>query len=66
MAITAGSKWKLPSAEDGSAFMVRSDRAEKDLRSALDLLDKVQEQIPHIPATATKQMINDFLKEFRK
>lgn len=60
------SKWKLPSAEDGSAFMVRCDRAEKDLRSALDLLEKVKEEIPHKPASTTKQSIEDFLIGFRK
>lgn len=63
---TTASKWDLPSAADGAAWMCRSDKAEKDLRSALDLLEKVHEQIPHTPATVTKQIINDFLKNFRK
>lgn len=44
----------------------RNHISDKDLRSALDLLEKVHEQIPHTPATVTKQIINDFLKNFRK
>lgn len=60
------SYWNLPSFQDGNSFMTRSDRAEKDLRSALDLLEKVKEEIPHTPATSTKQRIEDFLKGFRK
>lgn len=60
------SEWYLPSMQDGNSFMTRSDRAEKDMRRALNLLKQIQEEIPHTPATITKQKIGDFLKEFRK
>lgn len=58
------SKWKLPSQKDGLAFMLRSDKAEKDLMDALSLLEKVKDSIPQQPAQETKQIINTFLKKF--
>lgn len=58
--------WLLPSKEDGHAFVVRTQAAEKDLCAALDLLDHVKESIPHAPASKTKSDIEDFLCRFRK
>lgn len=58
--------WILPSKEDGQAFVVRTQAAEKDLCAALDLLDHVKESIPHTPASQTKTDIEEFLGRFKK
>lgn len=59
-------KWILRSVEDGSAFVVRTQAAEKDLCKALDLLSHISKTIPHTPASETKHKIEDFLSGFRK
>lgn len=58
--------WVLPSKEDGQAFVLRTQAAEKDLCAALDLLHHVKESIPHTPASATKTQIEEFLGKFKK
>lgn len=57
-------KWKLPSEQDGYAFMVRSNKAEMHLRQSLDLLHKIMHSIPHQPASKIKSDIKDHLKQF--
>lgn len=66
MAVIEQNKWILPSVEDGSAFIVRTREAEKDLCKALDLLMHVSGSIPHVPASETKTKIEEFLGRFRK
>lgn len=57
-------KWKLPSELDGNALLVRSTKAEGDLKQALNLLYSLKESIPHTPATETKQQIENFIVKF--
>ncbi len=66
MGIAVTNKWDLPSYRDGNAWMVRSDRAEKDLRNALDMLEMVKDNIPQNPASVTKGSIENFLRIFKK
>jgi len=58
-------KWKLPSEQDGNAFMVRTATAEKELRKCLDLLFHVSNSIPQKPASNIKATINDHLALFK-
>lgn len=58
-------KWKLPSADDGSAWMVRSTKAEEHLRESLNLLYYIKESIPQIPASESKSIIENHLSKFR-
>jgi len=58
-------KWKLPSEEDGNAFMVRTAKAEMNLRQTLDLLYHVLQSIPHKPASKIKTQIQDHLTKFQ-
>lgn len=59
-------RWYLPSIEDGSAFVVRTQAAEKDLCAALDLLKHIAKSIPHTPASEIKAQIEEHLDRFRK
>lgn len=58
-------KWNLPSKEDGQAFVIRTQAAEKDLCSALDLLHHIHQSIPHKPAGKLKSLIENFLTKYK-
>lgn len=58
-------KWKLPSMDDGNAFMVRATKAEEHLRQTLDLLHATKESIPHTPASEVKSNIETHLARFK-
>lgn len=58
-------KWKLPSADDGNAWMVRATKAEEHLRQSLDMLNHIKESIPHKPASAIKSKVEDLLSRFK-
>lgn len=58
-------KWNLPSKEDGQAFVIRSQAAEKDLCATLDLLHHIHQSIPHQPAGKLKGLIKNHLTRFK-
>lgn len=58
--------WVLPSKEDGEAFVIRTQAAERDLCEALDLLQHIHGLVPHRPSGETKGKIEEFLKKFKK
>ena len=58
-------RWRLPSVDDGTAWMVRSTKAEEHLRESLDMLMHVINSIPHRPAGETKTQIESFLTKFK-
>lgn len=61
--------WTIPSPKHEDAGCdghLRAGQLEEDLKEALDLLEKVKNQIPQTPASETKQLIENFLTQFKK
>ena len=58
-------KWKLPSVEDGNAWMVRATKVEEQLKEALDLINHIKDSIPHTPASEVKSWIYNYLARFK-
>ena len=58
-------KWKLPSADDGNAWMIRAIKAEEHLKESLNLLHCIKGTIPQKPASETKSIIETHLSRFQ-
>lgn len=62
-------KWNTPGNTHqyaGSDGHYRAGQLEEDLHKALDLLETVKNSIPQNPASDTKQLIDNFLTQFKK
>lgn len=62
-------RWIIPSLKHEDARCdghVRARQLEEDLKEALDLLEKIKNSIPQTPASETKQLIDNFLTQFKK
>lgn len=58
-------KWKLPSADDGNAWMIRAIKAEEHLKESLNVLHYIKQNIPEEQGSETKVIVEMHLMRFK-